>query len=195
MKKNSEIRNPRDQEAALPLIPNPTQQPSPSYVQGVVAPALHQMYHPNQYVPGLGQPMDYQPAQHVVTVGTAPPLVGAPLQPEYRDYMLWSIVNMLFFCLPLGIAALIFSYKAKRAIARNDLNSAKSHSFTVWVLNIIATTLATCCYISIIFIIFEILSPSPANNTCDRPAPLSVDITGFIYDITITYRCDRPVIC
>ncbi|XP_069596886.1 proline rich transmembrane protein 1B-like [Ranitomeya imitator] len=190
MEDGSKLRNPKDQDAAVPLMPYPTQQPSTSYVQGVATPTHQQMYYPNQYVPGPQQPTFYQPAQYggpmppmvraplqptpMVGASLQPtpmvgaplqptpmvgaplqptPIVGAPLQPTYHDYLYWSIVNMIFFCLPLGIAALIFSFKTQNDKARNDLNLAKSHSFTARVLNIIATILGTCCYITVIIVV------------------------------------------
>lgn len=130
------------------ISPYPSQQPPPTYAQAITAPAYGQPYYPSQFTP-VPQAMPYQPTQYVVTAGTAPPLVGAALQPKYSDYMCWSVFSLLFCCLPLGLAALIISRKTQDDLARQDLFSARSHSATARGLNILAMILGVFCYISI----------------------------------------------
>ncbi|XP_077113524.1 interferon-induced transmembrane protein 2-like [Ranitomeya variabilis] len=149
MEDDSKLRDPDFQESA-PSKTYPTQEPPPPYAQGVAAPAYQEPYYPKQYAAVPQQPMVYQPAQHVVTVGTTPPVVGAPLQLTYSDYMVWSIVNIFCCCLPLGVAALIYSCKTQDAITRNDLYSARSHSSMARGLNIASMIFGIFVYIFII---------------------------------------------
>ncbi|KAG9465987.1 hypothetical protein GDO78_017386 [Eleutherodactylus coqui] len=134
-------------------MPDPTQQPPPNYAEVATVPAYPPQYYPNQVAPGP-QPVVYQPVQYAVPVVTVPPVMGAGLGPTYDDYMCWSIVSLLCCCLPIGVAALIFSCKTQDANARQDLNSARSYSSTARTLNLIAVVLGVLSYIFISVFMF-----------------------------------------
>nr|XP_054598659.1 interferon-induced transmembrane protein 3-like [Nothobranchius furzeri] len=68
----------------------------------------------------------------------------------YPDYLAWSIFNTLCCCLPLGIAAIIFSSKAKGANESGNSVAAQEASKTARTLNIIA------CVCGVIFLIIII---------------------------------------
>ncbi|XP_040271454.1 transmembrane protein 233-like [Bufo bufo] len=79
----------------------------------------------------------YEPTSNAVTV--------QPEQASYRapqkDYLIWSIVNLLCCCLPLGIVALLFSIKTRDACHQNDTVLANRSSRTAFNLNIAATVI------------------------------------------------------
>ncbi|XP_053546153.1 proline rich transmembrane protein 1B-like isoform X3 [Bombina bombina] len=76
-------------------------------------------------------------APNVVMTTQPNTLVMVP-QPTYKDYMGLSIMNLLLCCLPIGIAALIFSCKTRDAVSRGDQASAASDSRTAFTLNMVA---------------------------------------------------------
>ncbi|XP_012687022.1 interferon-induced transmembrane protein 1-like [Clupea harengus] len=66
------------------------------------------------------------------------------------SYMAWSIFNCLFCCLPLGIAAIIYSSTVNNANSAGDRTKAESASRTTMRLNLAALV---CGIILIIVII------------------------------------------
>ncbi|CAH2318324.1 proline-rich transmembrane 1-like [Pelobates cultripes] len=66
---------------------------------------------------------------------------GAGLAKHYNDYMALSIIMLLFFCLPFGIAALVFSCKMRKSMQRADMISAEKESRIAFILNMVALTL------------------------------------------------------
>ncbi|XP_056399795.1 dispanin subfamily A member 2b-like [Hyla sarda] len=89
----------------------------------------------------------YQPASNVVTMQPGP----VSYQPPQKDYLVWSIINLICCCLPLGIAALIFSIKTRDATHQNNASLAAKHSGTAKNLNIAATVIGVV--VTIIFLI------------------------------------------
>ncbi|XP_041649947.1 synapse differentiation-inducing gene protein 1-like isoform X2 [Cheilinus undulatus] len=87
---------------------------------------------PPQQYGGYGQPF---PGQQTVTVQPAQ-YVTQP-QPEHpiNDYLCYSIFNMLCCCLPLGVAALIYSISAREANHVGDWMAAERSSRTARTLN------------------------------------------------------------
>ncbi|MCL2743622.1 MAG: DUF1559 domain-containing protein [Planctomycetaceae bacterium] len=74
--------------------------------------------------------------------GFHPQYYGAePIRNVPADYLIWSIISTLCCCLPLGIAAIIFSTQCKSAISAGDLATAQSKSKTAFMLNIISLLL------------------------------------------------------
>ncbi|XP_041426007.1 synapse differentiation-inducing gene protein 1-like [Xenopus laevis] len=71
-------------------------------------------------------------SQHAVVMNIQP--VGR----SYKDYLGCSIVNLICCCLPIGIAALIFSFKTREDIIRGDMVSADSDSRMALILNMVA---------------------------------------------------------
>ncbi|KAM4652262.1 uncharacterized protein O3C94_014626 [Discoglossus pictus] len=68
---------------------------------------------------------------------TQPNVVVMP-QPTYNDYLGLSIMNMILCCLPLGIAAAIFSCKTRDDLSRGDIATAATNSRTSFTLNMVA---------------------------------------------------------
>ncbi|KAJ8347552.1 hypothetical protein SKAU_G00261410 [Synaphobranchus kaupii] len=66
------------------------------------------------------------------------------------SYLAWSIVNTLCCCLPIGVAAIVFSTRVNNAIATGDLTTAESASRTAKILNIVALVLGLIIIITVI---------------------------------------------
>ncbi|XP_008409391.1 interferon-induced transmembrane protein 1-like [Poecilia reticulata] len=82
-----------------------------------------------------GQPGGPTGVQHTV--------VNVPTEPT-KDYLVWSLWNFVYgniFC--LGLAALIYSVKARDRKMVGDQNGAIGHASTAQVLNIVATVLTS----------------------------------------------------
>uniref|UniRef100_A0AAY4AH23 Interferon-induced transmembrane protein n=1 Tax=Denticeps clupeoides TaxID=299321 RepID=A0AAY4AH23_9TELE len=75
---------------------------------------------------------------------------GSASHATVPNYLGWSIFNTLCCCLPLGIAAIIFSVKAKDANLVGDTARAADASKTARTLNIVA------CVIGVIILIIFI---------------------------------------
>ncbi|KAG8569943.1 hypothetical protein GDO81_014602 [Engystomops pustulosus] len=110
---------------------------------------------PPPYPPPVTTHTQYgQPSPHVV-VTTQPTSVVVP-QPLYKDHLSWSIVNMICCCLPLGIAALVFSIQTKDAIHRQDYPAAAQRSRSAYIINIVALVLGLCIHIA--WIVYTLLA-------------------------------------
>ncbi|XP_041852131.1 interferon-induced transmembrane protein 1-like [Melanotaenia boesemani] len=97
-----------------------------------------------RYEDPLGQPQRSTVVQHTtVDINSEPP----------QDHIIWSICNLVYgnLCF-LGLAALVFSVKARDRKMVGDLNGAKHYGTTARCLNIWATVL-----VSLIFFIIFIL--------------------------------------
>jgi hypothetical protein len=55
------------------------------------------------------------------------------------NYLAWSICNLIFCCLPLGIVALVFSVQSQSAAQRGDMAEAERTANTAKTCNMIAT--------------------------------------------------------
>ncbi|XP_016117161.1 synapse differentiation-inducing gene protein 1-like [Sinocyclocheilus grahami] len=75
------------------------------------------------------------PEQSVVGVQPAVFVTVAPLAYAVPDYLGYSIFTMLCCCLPLGIAALIYSCSTRDANYRGQRELAERNSKTALVLN------------------------------------------------------------
>uniref|UniRef100_A0A3B3X491 Uncharacterized protein n=1 Tax=Poecilia mexicana TaxID=48701 RepID=A0A3B3X491_9TELE len=74
-------------------------------------------------------------------------VVNVPTEPT-RDYLVWSLWNLIYgniFC--LGLAALIYSVKARDRKMVGDQVGARGHASTARVLNIAATVLTSLTFI------------------------------------------------
>ncbi|XP_041426009.1 proline rich transmembrane protein 1B-like [Xenopus laevis] len=68
-----------------------------------------------------------------LTVGdTTPPVENI------KDYLVASIMNILCCCLPIGVAALVYSIQTREAVARRDTASAKRASQNALHMNVAA---------------------------------------------------------
>ncbi|XP_077312537.1 uncharacterized protein LOC143933498 [Lithobates pipiens] len=135
----------------------PTYPGSPAYPPNPPGFSSNPVYPPNQvptysHVPPPyygGQP---QPGAIVTTqLNSTQPNVMVLPQPAYKDYLAWSVVNLIFFNLILGIVALVFSHKTRDAVRRGDSFAAGSYSRTAFSLNVSALVLgiiAHICWIS-----------------------------------------------
>uniref|UniRef100_A0AAQ6IEI0 Uncharacterized protein n=1 Tax=Anabas testudineus TaxID=64144 RepID=A0AAQ6IEI0_ANATE len=70
------------------------------------------------------------------------------------SYLAWSIFNTLCCCLPLGIAAIIFSCKVQNANALGQSSAAEEASRTAKKLNIVALVCGVILVIIVIIIRF-----------------------------------------
>ncbi|XP_049930142.1 dispanin subfamily A member 2b-like [Epinephelus moara] len=101
-----------------------------------------------------GQPGGHSVVQHtIVNVTTEPP----------KDHIIWSLCNFVYSCCPcLGLAALIFSIKARDRKVVGDLEGARHYGSTARCLNIIAAVLG--CIMVFIFIITVIVVAVQINS-------------------------------
>ncbi|KAL6106400.1 ifitm1 [Pungitius sinensis] len=89
----------------------------------------------------------------------------APEAPEApKDHVIWSIFNLVhgYPCCCLGLAALIFSYKARDRKVAGDMNGARHYGSTARCLNIWATVLVSIFLL--ILIIISIVVASTASG-------------------------------
>jgi predicted RNA-binding Zn-ribbon protein involved in translation (DUF1610 family) len=88
-----------------------------------------------RFCPNCGNPPQHQNIQQqnlqqpymLPTYITPPP-----------DYLIWSILSLVFCCVPLGIVALIYSIQCKSAIAAGRYNDAVKHSKTAFQWNLVS---------------------------------------------------------
>ncbi|CAJ0950183.1 unnamed protein product [Ranitomeya imitator] len=92
----------------------------------------------------------YQPTSDVVTMQPGP----VPHQTPQKDYLVWSIVNLICCCLPIGLAAVIFSVKTRDATNQNNAALASKHSGTAYALNIAATVIGVILIIVLAIMFF-----------------------------------------
>ncbi|XP_044134613.1 dispanin subfamily A member 2b-like [Bufo gargarizans] len=96
----------------------------------------------------------YQPTTNAVTVQPGPASYRAP----QKDYLIWSIVNLICCCLPLGIVALLFSIKTRDACHQNDTALANRNSRTAFNLNIAATVIGVIIIIISVVLYFLVFT-------------------------------------
>ncbi|XP_069598576.1 dispanin subfamily A member 2b-like [Ranitomeya imitator] len=101
---------------------------------------------------GDGKKM-YQPTANVVTMQPGP----VSYQTPQKDYLVWSIINLICCCLPLGLAAIIFSIKTRDATHQNNSLLAAKHSRTAYALNVAATVIGVILTIIFLVIYFLVL--------------------------------------
>ncbi|KAG8547615.1 hypothetical protein GDO81_027944 [Engystomops pustulosus] len=116
--------------------------------------------YPNYVIPPeYGAPVktpDYVPPPPLV-VTTQPSAAVVP-PPVYRDFLVWSIVNLICF-LPLGLIAFIFSIETCCDKKRKDYVAAASCSRSAFIINLLACGLGFCIYIAwIVFVMVMAIS-------------------------------------
>ncbi|XP_073457724.1 interferon-induced transmembrane protein 1-like [Aquarana catesbeiana] len=128
----------------------PTYPPgSPAYPPNPPGFSSNPVYPPNQVPNYSNAPPPYyvgQPQPGAI-VTTQPNVMVFP-QLAYRDYLGWSVVNLIFFNLILGIVALVFSHKTRDAVRRGDSFAAGSYSRTAFSLNVAALVLGIISHIT-----------------------------------------------
>ncbi|KAL6462252.1 hypothetical protein MHYP_G00286740 [Metynnis hypsauchen] len=119
--------------------------PPPGYPNQPVYPQdLPYGAHYSQRYEGHFQPLFA--GQQIVTVQpTVFVTAGAKREP---DYLCYSIFTMLCCCLPLGIAALVFSIKTRDANLSGDNQRAKKNSQTACMLNSAAVAIGIVLFVA-----------------------------------------------
>ncbi|KAM4568729.1 uncharacterized protein V3H82_012837 [Fundulus diaphanus] len=148
--KSSMVQNPPP--PYYPGAPQPGQaypQQGYGYPQQPGAVYNQQPYPMNQQYPGQGAPVAVQSTVYVTQ---------APLVNPVNDYMGYSIFTMLCCCLPLGIAALIYSISAREANHIGDRMSAERNSRTARTLNHVALGLGLASLLLIIIYMVVVFS-------------------------------------
>ncbi|KAJ0000151.1 hypothetical protein NQD34_011993 [Periophthalmus magnuspinnatus] len=105
--------------------------------------------YPGQPYPGQPYPGQVYPGQTVITLHP-----GVPLSPPEKDYLGYSIFTLLCCCMPLGIAALIYSIFTREANRNGNRAEAERTSRYSRILNHTAVGLGVLMIIlSIIYVI------------------------------------------
>lgn len=115
---------------------------------------------PHTMIPGIMPPLQYPhncPVPGTVIVNTVQPMVVttqttviSTQTPPYKDYLVWSILNLIFCCLIFGIVALIFSLQTQSSKKHQDWESAKKYSCVALGFNVAAMLLGIVVVIVII---------------------------------------------
>ncbi|XP_070767861.1 proline rich transmembrane protein 1B [Enoplosus armatus] len=138
-----------DEKSSMGQAPPPPyhDNPYPGYPQPQYGDAGYgQQPHP------MGQQYPGQPA--TVTVQPTLYVTQGPLANPVNDYLCYSIFTMICCCLPLGIAALIYSISAREANHVGDQAAAERSSRTAKTLNHVALGLGIGVFIlSIVYIV------------------------------------------
>ncbi|XP_039629567.1 interferon-induced transmembrane protein 1-like isoform X2 [Polypterus senegalus] len=134
-----------ENKSSVNITPPPYQEPSAGGFGGGYQTGYPTVPPQNSYTPEPGQygmnPMGHpaavtvQPGVYITQVQLAHP------EPEYLGY---SIFTMLCCCLPIGIAALIYSISTRDANNIGNLDLARKHSRTARVLNHTALGIGIC---------------------------------------------------
>ncbi|XP_003965976.1 proline-rich transmembrane protein 1-like [Takifugu rubripes] len=98
------------------------------------------------------------PQQGAITAQPAMYIAPGPLSNPVNDYLCYSIFTMLCCCLPLGIAALIYSIQAREANHIGDQQGAERNSRTARTLNHVALGLGLGSLILVIVYIVVMVS-------------------------------------
>ncbi|PIO32773.1 hypothetical protein AB205_0103230 [Aquarana catesbeiana] len=133
--------------------PYPRQFPQPNYPSDPTNPEY--MPIPQNPGPNPMQQVVYQPNTDNTIMMQPATASAAPSPIRYKDYMYWSIFNMLCCCFPVGLAATIYAYKTKSANDERD-ERASSYSRITYKLNIAALVLGVLAFILIPVIIFGV---------------------------------------
>ncbi|XP_016313701.1 tumor suppressor candidate 5 homolog [Sinocyclocheilus anshuiensis] len=107
---------------------------------------------PNQPIPQGPYTQGPYPGQPVVTVQPAVFVTAAPLADPVPDYLGYSIFTMLCCCLPLGIAALIYSISTRDANYSGQRELAEKNSKMARTLNHIGLGIGLVVIVLIIII-------------------------------------------
>ncbi|KAE8288496.1 Synapse differentiation-inducing gene protein 1-like Capucin Dispanin subfamily C member 1 [Larimichthys crocea] len=144
----SDEKSSMGQSAPPPYVDSPNPQPGPGYppqAQGYGAPPQYggvgygqQPYPVGQPYP-MGQPypagQPYPGQMAAVNVQPAVYVTRGPLANPVNDYLGYSIFTLLCCCLPLGVAALIYSISTREANRIGDQIGAERSSKTARTLN------------------------------------------------------------
>ncbi|XP_054898369.1 proline-rich transmembrane protein 1-like [Poeciliopsis prolifica] len=122
------------------------------YNQQVYTPGQQYPLQPGQQYPSQPGAIVMQPTVYVTQ---------GPLTDPVNDYMGYSIFTMLCCCLPLGIAALIYSISAREANHAGNRISAERNSRTAKTLNNVGLGIGLASLVlSIIYIVVVVIMAS-----------------------------------
>ncbi|KAM5132564.1 dispanin subfamily A member 2b-like [Mantella aurantiaca] len=94
----------------------------------------------------------YQHSSAMINMQAEPAIT----QPPYKDYLIWSICNMICCCFPIGIAALIFSVKTRDAIYTKDDIAAGRNSRLTFKLNVASSVIGVVLFVAIFILYFVV---------------------------------------
>ncbi|KAI7806682.1 synapse differentiation-inducing gene protein 1-like [Triplophysa rosa] len=142
------------QPAGPPPYQEPTQYPYAGYPPPGNYPSTSG-YQGHQYGAALG-PCNQEPYPGcpAVTVQPAVYVASVQLVSAPPDFLGYSIFTMLFCCLPLGIAALVYSCTTREAVMSGDREMAVNNSRMAYILNNIAlgiglATITVCIIVGV----------------------------------------------
>ncbi|XP_055067126.2 uncharacterized protein [Misgurnus anguillicaudatus] len=137
--------------------PNPAYPPPAGYPSPSGNPA-QQYGAPVQQGPPGGQPyvQTPYPGQPPITVQPTVYVVPTPLAYPLPDYLCYSIFTMLCCCLPLGIAALVYSISTRNANISGHQQIAEKNSRMARILNHTALGIGITC--TVLYIICIVVS-------------------------------------
>ncbi|XP_040271457.1 proline rich transmembrane protein 1B-like [Bufo bufo] len=144
-----------------PYPSKPGDQP-PAYSPGppVMQPSPCPAYNPSGPDHGVQQTLISQPAStNIVMMNRR----AASTRPQYNDYLCWSILNFLFCCWPLGLAAIIYSRKTRRDIKNHDHEAAAKHSRKACHLNV--SSFVTGIILQVLLVLYYVYVKDPKEHT------------------------------
>ncbi|XP_070822976.1 interferon-induced transmembrane protein 3 [Chaetodon trifascialis] len=147
-----------DEKTSMGQVPPPYHdRPQPGYTQqddGV----------PLQYggVPQQLYPAGHQPAAVVAVQPTTVYVTRVPLANPVNDYLCYSIFTLLCCCLPIGIAALVYSISTREANNIGDQEAAERNSKTARILNHVA--LGVGIGVTVMSIVYIVVLASRLQN-------------------------------
>ncbi|XP_077578024.1 proline-rich transmembrane protein 1-like [Stigmatopora nigra] len=138
-----------------PVYPQPVPGAYPPYPQESLYPPPYggAAYGQQQYTVG----QQYPPQPGAVTVQPTVFMTRGPLENPVKDYLCYSICTLLCCCLPLGIAALIYSINTREANYSGDQLSAERCSRTARTLNHVSLGLGIGTYMIVIAYLVVVL--------------------------------------
>ncbi|XP_023266307.1 proline-rich transmembrane protein 1-like isoform X2 [Seriola lalandi dorsalis] len=149
-----------DEKSSMGQVPPPAyfDNPHPAYPHpGAAYPPQMQGFGPPPPYGGAGYGQPYPAGQQqypaqpaTVTVQPTVYVTRGPLTEPVNDYLCYSIFTMLCCCLPLGIAALIYSIIAREANHTGDRNAADRSSRMARTLNHVALGLGIGSFVLLI---------------------------------------------
>ncbi|KAG8143345.1 hypothetical protein E2320_000583, partial [Naja naja] len=173
---------------------------------------INESFHPGQQPdpmksainppPPMYQPSPYMPYQYQAYAG---PPGAIPVQPQQTilitnvqavnepDYLGYSIFTLLCCCLPLGIAALIYSIQTQGANQRGDIVSAKKYSKVALILDHIALALGITSSILASIFVFLPLVGGNKSSQCGKDLAVSKMVEGNTEPRSKCRRCPDPV--
>ncbi|KAK6467889.1 proline-rich transmembrane protein 1-like [Huso huso] len=76
--------------------------------------------------------------------------------PPAETYLLWSIINLLCCCFPLGVVAVIYSIRVENAVSVGDVSRAVEASQTAKILNIVGVVTGALA-LMLIFVMYAVV--------------------------------------